>query len=566
MTKVRDTLLEWTEWIVRRNPTYLASAASMALGARLMLVSPQSRTGDIGLILITLGILQLYETTVCGALVVLHRYRRSPEDLPFLLLVAVAFWTGPLAATIEMTSFRSDLGLALALPAVVVALIEMRMTMRRMNFRVPLATQVSASALLTFLAVAPPLLKISEVAVGWHEVRMYYAWLGIAAITLFPLASRRGPIPTDAQSSLQARPVQSPEVLFLGITIAATVAHLVGMNHSFFAHAKFFYAAPLIVAIAVVGTRLLYTRGLRTLSAANLIAFLPGLAIWISFDGFHEDVPVSLLPGWLRDPLSTALAVAACGWWTIAVWRRSALNVHAANACAVGLFFRILPQSVRSAFPSEIVASNSGVVPLTPVLLIYLAAAYLLLSAAIRRSRHEALLGVTCVGCATILFVSNRFETDNLWTCITLGWCAWIGIHLAESSPRRIVRAAPFLFLCLTNSVYLFRDQFSEIVLVHSGIMFVALFVIGKCFPSTQYCSIAYLSVLANGGSWSAAELIRTEHPQAALSGVAAFALLAVGVLISWYKSAITEFLISNKGVEEELDRHSTTGEASSAI
>lgn len=48
-----------TNWWIRRNPSYLLSAACMAVGARLLLVEPGSRAGDIGLILLTLGVLQV---------------------------------------------------------------------------------------------------------------------------------------------------------------------------------------------------------------------------------------------------------------------------------------------------------------------------------------------------------------------------------------------------------------------------------------------------------------------------------------------------------------------------
>jgi len=58
----------WAGWWVRRNPMYLVSAVFMAGGARMYLVSPGTRPGDIGLILLTLGILQAYEWAVTGVL------------------------------------------------------------------------------------------------------------------------------------------------------------------------------------------------------------------------------------------------------------------------------------------------------------------------------------------------------------------------------------------------------------------------------------------------------------------------------------------------------------------
>lgn len=81
----------WAGWFIRQNPTYLLSAAYMALWARLYLVSPRTRAGDLGLILLTLGVLQCYEWAVTVILLALHRRRSSPEDEPSLMLVAALF-------------------------------------------------------------------------------------------------------------------------------------------------------------------------------------------------------------------------------------------------------------------------------------------------------------------------------------------------------------------------------------------------------------------------------------------------------------------------------------------
>src|SRR5262245_15636111 len=99
-------------WAIQRNPTYLVSAGLMTAGTRLFLVRSSGATGDIGVILLTLGLLQLYEWAVGGILLALFRARRSPEDIPSLLLVATLFWTGPMAATIEMIALRQEWGIA----------------------------------------------------------------------------------------------------------------------------------------------------------------------------------------------------------------------------------------------------------------------------------------------------------------------------------------------------------------------------------------------------------------------------------------------------------------------
>ena len=94
-TETQPGTRQLVNWFIQRNPTYLISACLMAIGTRLLLVSPSDPTGDIKLILLTLAILQVYEWAVGAILLALHQAARSPEDRPSLLLVATIFWTGP---------------------------------------------------------------------------------------------------------------------------------------------------------------------------------------------------------------------------------------------------------------------------------------------------------------------------------------------------------------------------------------------------------------------------------------------------------------------------------------
>ena len=120
-------------WAIQRNPAYLVSAALTAVGARLFLVGPADPAGDIRLILLTFGVLQVYEWAVEGILIALHRAGRSPEDQPSLLLVATVFWTGPMAATMEMIAYRPRLGTYLAAGACMIALGELRTCCRMLG-------------------------------------------------------------------------------------------------------------------------------------------------------------------------------------------------------------------------------------------------------------------------------------------------------------------------------------------------------------------------------------------------------------------------------------------------
>jgi hypothetical protein len=162
----------------------------MATGARLLLVGPAGAAGDIKLIVFTLGTLQAYESAVSGILLLLHKAKRAPEDKPSLLLVAALFRTGPMAATIEMTAGRPDLGTSLAAGACLIAMAELRLICRILGLRLTSAGQVVGIACVVLLAGAPPFLKVSEGGPGVNELFLYGAWWvlgGIALMCLWPV-------------------------------------------------------------------------------------------------------------------------------------------------------------------------------------------------------------------------------------------------------------------------------------------------------------------------------------------------------------------------------------------
>lgn len=141
-------------WLIDRNPTYLVSACLVAVGARGLLVDPASPAGDLVLIVVTLAALQLYEWAVGAILIALHRARKSPEDEPSLLLVGALFWTGPVAATLEMIALRPNLGTAMTAGACVIAIGEMLTVCRVLGIALRRGTYVVASCSIALLAVA----------------------------------------------------------------------------------------------------------------------------------------------------------------------------------------------------------------------------------------------------------------------------------------------------------------------------------------------------------------------------------------------------------------------------
>jgi hypothetical protein len=147
----------------------------MAVGARLYLVQPNTPVGDIGVILVTLGVLQVYEWAVTAILLLLHRWRRSPEDEPSLLLVAALFWTGPLAATVELSARQAREGLLCAVGVLVFALIELFIVRRSLALGLSGPTRVLAVACFVLLVVAPAVLHV-ENGPGTNELFLYGCW------------------------------------------------------------------------------------------------------------------------------------------------------------------------------------------------------------------------------------------------------------------------------------------------------------------------------------------------------------------------------------------------------
>jgi len=301
---IRGELARWVEWMLRRNPLYLLSAVLVAVGARLYLVSPSAAPGDIGLIVTTLVVVQVYEWGVSGLLVLLHRSRRSPEDKPSLLLVAVVFWTGPMAATIEMTALRAELGTIVAAGACLIALGELLSVQRMLGIRMTIAGQLVGAACVVLLAVVPPFLRVSDGGARFSELYLYAAWWMLGALALLSLGSiwsHRQASDRVGRSVRAALPLGS-ELAFIAMVVAASAAHLVGMNHAFFCHASLFYASPLIIAVSVVAVEYLVTKRLWHHPLLLAASTLPVIALILAASPFDEDVPVGRGPVWFRDP------------------------------------------------------------------------------------------------------------------------------------------------------------------------------------------------------------------------------------------------------------------------
>lgn len=524
-------------WWIRRNPMYLLSAVAMALGARWYLVTPDALAGDVRLILLTLGILQAYELAVSGVLIVLHRRRKSPEDQPSLLLVAALFWTGPMAATVELTARHGEAGLGFAAAACLIALVELQTIRRTIGLRLRPWCQAAASACVVLLAVAPWRLRVPETADATDELALYAFWWVLAGLVLLAIGSlawysrqRRFASVAEVTRGLHV------ELLFAGMVYAATAAHLWGMNYAFFGTARAFYATPVLAALTVVLFELCGRASVRPRLVWAACAALPTVGIALSTAGFHADVPVQDLPWLLRDPLMVALLLAAVTWWYGCVRRGPALLLHAGSAAFALAAFRasgmlsVMPVDFRSLMASTSDAPNQV------ALAFYALAVYLLLVAWLRRSRGEILAALAAHWMAFAVLVDGRIVADDLSIWAVGGWTWLAGLHVMITRPGWRCTVWPVAFLITVTIVFGARAELEWYALGHAAGLVTILVAVGWIWPWTRYRTLGAAAAMVFLTLGAGRYVARGANPKAAVAVLCAFLLLTVGTVISWYK------------------------------
>ena len=532
------------EWLLRHNPLYLLSAALMALGARLCLVDPTDAAGDVAVILLTLAVLQAYEWAVGAVLLLLHRHRRAPEDEPSLLLVSALFWTGPLAATIEMTAAEPDLGMSLAAGASVIALAEFWTLRRILRLRFSLVSQLVAAACLLLLVAAPPLVRIPEPNDGRNELYLYAAWWILAGITLACLAIRP---PRTARVQVFEPPTYSPdqrrELIFLGLTLTATAVHLIAMNHGFFCHARLFYASPLLVAASAFGVDRLLQADPRHRWLLAPCAAQSGLALLFTLESFDRAVPVRMLPPCLRDPMLTVALFTAAVWWLGYARHRALPLFHLGSAAfAVAIFRTVKLYSGTSpdvfARGGELSASQTTLAVGFLVL-----AGYLALTAWLRRSRVEAVLAVIANQIALTIFICDRAPTCGPIICLTGAWSLLLALHLGLRRPSLTLRLLPFALILAIPLLYDSTHTLRWPLRVHTGYAIVLLFIVGQYYRWTHYRLLAGVLLLTQAVFFGTRWALHHQHGTAIAIIATSFAALSIGTLMSWHKRRLLELL-----------------------
>lgn len=518
-------------WLVDRNPTYLISACLVAVGARGLLVDPTNPAGDFRLIVVTLAALQCYEWAVGAILLALHRARRAPEDVPSLLLVGALFWTGPIAATLEMIALRPDLGTAVAAGACIIAIGELLAVCRVLGLQLRRVTCLIASACVVLLAIAAPLLKMPVTASGIIEIVLYAAWWVFCSLIFACRGVARAYC--NLKLAFPTVAVQSPsagELGFLGITLGATALHLYAMNYGFFCHARLFYAAPAIVAASVVGVSLLHPFMKRFTTWITICAALPLVAVLLALDEFDASVPVVLLPRPLRSPLIPMLILASAAWYHGFLRHRFISLFHAANAALALAAFRFVEGSASLALLPPRVGYT---------ICLGAVAVYFLVLAVVRRSRADALAGLFAAFATLVQAVWNQTPADGFIVLVACGWTALVSLHIAVARPGMLWRVIPIAFLAFVP--WLSNDAMIERVLVgiHSAVLVGMLLIVGSFATWTRYRSIAFglslIYVTAASTSW----IVATPSPTATILVLAGFVLLVAGAAVSWNKDKL---------------------------
>lgn len=508
---VRQEYAPILTWFLRKNPLYLLSAGTMAVAARLCIADAGTAAGSLYLIALTLFVLQFYEWLVIALLFALRHFRKAPEDEPSLLIVGALFWTGPIAATIEMTVLDPKLGALLCGCIGCIALAELALGNRMLSLRLSKAAWGFAVLAVFLVSILPIFLRTAVGSNGWHELVLYGGWW------IFALYLPLGALGRDARRRLP----------FTLILAGATAVHLIGMNHAFWCHASAFYASPAMISLAFL---LLHVEA-KTLDrrpwflAAGL--FLPILAVGLCVQDFSRPVPIDYLPGIIQDMMSIAFLGTGAVWYYACWLRPASILLHGGTAAVFVGVYRILTIQFGPALDGAL-----------PWIGLYTAVAYLLAIGLLRRSGIEIAAAVAMHAVAVSLLVWDRVEYDELLVKSIIGWSALGVAHILYRRPEFWLRLLPIFLLVQAGWV----EGYSMAGFVHGASLVITLIVVGLLFRWTRYLWIGLTLATAGGAALSIDGFAGMARPWA-LALVAAFALLIIGGYISWRKARWLEKL-----------------------
>lgn len=540
VTRIREGLQAWHNWIHRRNPAYLASACLMAIGARLLLVSEKHDAGLLSVIFLTLIVIQLYVWSVGAVIMSLHAFGRGGTDRSHLLLLFAAFWTGPMTATIELSLSHPLLGLIVGLAAAVIAMIEYRLILGFTGLRVSHFTTAAAFLLLITIAAVPPTARAIQSHSSALQLLLHVAWCVPACMCLLTLSALRRHSPAPVEGSARVwigrrfRPGGLPglrELIFQGLLVSACVAHLAGIQHAFLADWSWINLCPLLTGLSLYGMALSEVFGRKHGKNACMCVPLAILGVgWMS-----PDAPVPLGAGALHAGLVGAMLCATITWSYAAIRFGSRIALHAAGAAAAMLLLGVIDVGARTEHLARVGGESSsfvsGSAALAGVVSLYLAT-YAMLT----RRRYEGVAAAGLLFLSGILWLSDRTDSLVLQTVLMTPWLVIAMYGLSVRNCRTDVMAGLLLVIMLLAAATWIDEDMRLLAQVYGAAAFATCLTGGIWFQarSMLVTSLATAGALLLGQLWRMASIREQTTPLMLI--FASFTLLAFGAMISWRK------------------------------
>ncbi len=524
------------QWFIRRNPLYIISAVLMAIAARFLLVNPDHPAGNQGVIFLTLLALLVYQWTVGLVILVLHRTRRAPEDLPSLLFVAGLFWTGPLAATVELTALDLQLGTLIATGVALIAFADLIILCGCLQLRFHTTTYLGSALCLGSLVWLSSAVRAANASAGKHELVFYGGfWLFAFSILAFAMAPPPKPrkFVLDEQATLPGLPV---EYAFIALVIAAGIAQLFGINHAMYCNAKPLYFAPILLSLAAIGFawtgRMESGRGW----AIAAVSALPIAAAILARGLFHNNVPVLDLPVWFQRPLPIVL-FASAGIYLFGAWcHRDKFLMHAAafslviamNTSHVPIIFSanelgLSVEAIRS--PRNMTSMLLGLITL-----------YLFVTALIQRSRIDVGLALVTALAVSFLQSERLHKHEGPLNILAVGWFLFAVAHLSKTKLSFFVRLLPVLLVLGCSWRLTYHTDAAGIARASLVLMMLLLFAAGLLWRWTHYLPTAIVLTAVCGIAAGRNTLRDSVTVRSTIAVISSFTTLALGAWVSWRK------------------------------
>jgi hypothetical protein len=150
----------------------------------------------------------------------------------------------------------------------------------------------------------------------------------------------------------------------------------------------------------------------------------------------------------------------------------------------------------------------------------------------VRRSRIEFIAAILVHALWFYALIWGRLEADEVVIKSVVGWSVLGMIHVVYRRPELWIRAIP-LFLLVQAA---WSEGLTLAGILHSGSLIAFLVVLGLVFRWTSYLWIGVSLAAAAIASGSVQGIAGIARPRASLALLAAFLLLIIGGVVSWWK------------------------------